>query len=305
MPTLQERARAEAASAGLRNKVIHAIPTILIPTVIAIVVGVYSDLRTTNGELFWFLVITLLVLQVVFTILSIMSTATIQEAFFEVEDLKAQMRNLTDRLADLQKNVILFSVISELANAWQRMTPPVVANGIKDRVDLKEYLDDLMAPLYLRGGSLFGFQHEELWNFSVYLFDPSAHKLVQVWRDCHRLHPSYGKLGRDWAPGQGHIGKAFADAEPKITGDATDPAVIGLMGAPAALRRDHDATVYRSFASVPIIPSASNATPFGVLVATSDRAGAFDKTNSLVLRLAAGAIANTLEMNQVSYTALI
>src|SRR5690606_30597181 len=90
--------------------------------------------------------------------------------------------------------------------------------------------------------------------------------------------------------GQGHVGKAFADYKPIITGDASHPDVIQLCGAPVDKERSNDFDVYRSFASIPIGLNGDDL-PYGVLVATSNVKDRFDQDSAVLLLHYASAIA--------------
>lgn len=125
------------------------------------------------------------------------------------------------------------------------------------------------------------------------MFDSKSNRLRLVWREKHPRHPSAG-TARSWSVGQGHVGKAFANREALITGDATNPEIAPLLAAPAGLAREHDAIAYRSIASIPIDGADEKADPVGVIVATSNRAGRFNQANCLILRHAAAVLASVV-----------
>ncbi len=135
---------------------------------------------------------------------------------------------------------------------------------------LEEMLSDILTPLYMEADFIFGFGISEKWSIGVYIFDHADNVLRPVWRRKSQTHPSTG-LGRNWLPGEGHVGKAFLDRRPILTGNANDETVAQLCKARASKQASYDDTAYISFASVPIfIPDDDdNKNPFGVLVVTS------------------------------------
>jgi hypothetical protein len=89
---------------------------------------------------------------------------------------------------------------------------------------------------------------------------------------------------------------AFARQRSLITGDAAAADIAGVLDMPDALRKPYDAHAYRSFASCPIGGMASEPV-FGVLVATSSMADAFDPASVLLPRNSAAALATTLAVS--------
>ena len=87
------------------------------------------------------------------------------------------------------------------------------------------------------------------------------------------------------------------NGKPIITGDASHPEVSPLSAVPQAKERRSDLDLYRSYASIPIGPLLEGeTTPYGVLVATSDRVGRFDKENTLALVHMADLIASNIAL---------
>lgn len=150
----------------------------------------------------------------------------------ENADLRDEREVLTNQLDDAGKWVFH----SYAAHALREMSIANVRNRVTSISDLKEALDDLLAPLYLSGGDVLGFGGSERWSLTVYLYSASEDKLKPVWREKSRNHPS-SDLGRSWGRGQGHVGKAFVDGKIIVTGDASHPDVIQLCGAPSGLER--------------------------------------------------------------------
>lgn len=139
-------------------------------------------------------------------------------------------------------------------------------------------------------------------TLSVYIYSKERDLLIPVWRKRSECHPSSG-AGRSWGRGQGHVGKAFVDRKPIVTGDAGHPDVKQLCGAPASLEAEYDQLAYRSFASVPIL-AATQESPYGVLVATSDVVDRFDDVSSQLLLIHADAIGALFALNNVDIDCL-
>lgn len=119
--------------------------------------------------------------------------------------------------------------------------------------------------------SLLGFE-DEYWTLSIYLMenDASLLKCLVARRpneDDERL------VHREWAPGEGHIGKAFQDRKELVTSDAQDLSQAQFLQAPPEKRRPYDTERFRSIASVPIVTGKTEAV--GGVTATSDRVGRF------------------------------
>jgi GAF domain len=198
------------------------------------------------------------------------------------EQLEQDVRDLTTSLEALQRSIGLLSFLDSLNFSSRRMATAYIQNTPKTLADFKEMCAELLAPVYLEGEALFGLGGSERWNFAVYLYSKDRDELVPVWREKSANHPSEG-MGRAWGSGRGHVGKAFIDGQPIITGDATHPDVAQFCASGEAAR-EYDSEVYRSFASFPIGPIVNGESkPFGVLVATSDRIERFSKENTVVL----------------------
>lgn len=178
-------------------------------------------------------------------------------------------------------------------------------NGV-DNQYLDEILGEILAPFYLQGDAVFGFQISEQWSIGVYLYDEDHQILRSVWRTKSNSHPSLGR-GRDWRPGEGHVGKAFLDRRPILTGNANDEAVAQLCRARTSKMADYDQSTYISFASVPIgAPQDDDDTPYGVLVVTSDREGRFvEEATTELLMHAAQTIAVIFELSDADMSCLV
>ena len=179
-----------------------------------------------------------------------------------------------------------------------------VEKNFDDVEEIDNAISEILATIVNEREEIFEFSAKEWWNFAVYIYDPNEQLLKPIWREKHRNHPSEG-IGRAWARGEGHIGKAFVDCDPKITSDATIAAINDLLGPPQNKKRHYDSQAYQSFASIPIGPINEDEEPIGVLVATSNQKGRFNKPNSQILRHTAGVLANFIYLNHIERNKLL
>lgn len=203
---------------------------------------------------------------------------------------------MSREISGLKESVVQSYVHMNATLYWMPMIYRYSQKGFSSIGDLQETVDELLSVVIEGRFELFGFSDRELWNFALYIFNEDTHLLVPVWRRKHGRLPSEG-LGRTWAIGTGHVGKAFADNEAKITENAIHETIFDHMRAPLTLRRDYDEVVYRSFSAIPIQIGNEGERPLGILVGTSNQAGRFTKDNSLILYHAANALAMLMQMN--------
>ena len=177
-------------------------------------------------------------------------------------------------------------------------------NGFEEGY-FSEILDEILSLFYLQGDAVFGFTMSEKWSVGVYIFDKENYVLKSVWRQKSNSHPSTGS-GRDWTPGEGHVGKAFLDRRPILTGNANDEAVSQLCRSRGSKQLDYDDSTYVSFASVPISVSRNDDDdPFGVLVVTSNREDRLSEESTELLMHAAQTIAVILALSDIDIGCLI
>lgn len=283
---IETLARKEAATVVRYSKASVLAANVFLPAAIAVWLNLYSVLSPVDVALFWIPMAALVLAQAVLVWIQLRGPHTVQEAYFEARSLQDRVAELGSSNERLVSEIGYLSTVQEAAFAWHVMLRGYVAQGISEPSAFIEAVDEIMSIAVGAREKLFAMESGELWNFSLYVMIPSRGKLVPVWRDREPRHPSVNK-GREWGPGQGHIGKAYADRSAKITNDATDPDVAGLLEPPEPMRQAYDDKAYRSFASIPVGLMVDDADPFGVLVATSDRVGRFNKGNCLILRHAA------------------
>jgi hypothetical protein len=282
-----------------QNKLIGIFVTVIFPAIIAIIIGVYSDLTKLGASFFWIPLGLFIILHCVTAFFYIKDDRLVHEVYHRAQSIIDENGKLSENVIELRNTVIQSYVHMSAALYWMPMLYRYTQIGFVSVEEFQENADELLSVIIEGRSELFGFTERELWNFACYVFDEERQFLVPVWRRKHDRLPSEG-LGRSWAIGTGHVGKAFADNEAKITADATHETVIGHMRAPVSQRHEHDETVYRSFAAILIQIGDEGDRPLGILVGTSDVAGRFTKDNSLILYHAANVLAILIQMNHTS-----
>jgi nitrate reductase NapE component len=228
------------------------------------------------------------------------STPALLKLVDQNETLGDQIDELEITISDLGQSLNLLAAQATFSISSRVMLVHYLKRGISTVAEVRECFSEILAPAYLDGEFLFGFGGSERWNFAVYLYSSEQDLLVPVWREKAQNHPSAG-MGRSWGRGQGHVGKAFVDLQTIITGDSQLEEVAQLSAAPTRLQRGYDGSTYRSFAAIPIGPMLPDKEPlpYGVLVATSDRVGRFDRENTAVLSQAAGIIGSLIALGSL------
>lgn len=222
----------------------------------------------------------------------------VQEVYFEAREIFDENRELSWEKNSLETQIRYLALVHTSAISWRTMQRRYVEKNFDDVEEIDNAIREILAIIVNEREEIFEFTAKELWNFAVYIYNPSKHILKPIWREKHRNHPSEG-IGRDWVQGEGHIGKAFVDREPKITSDATIAALSDLMGPTPNKKHPYDNQTYQSFASIPIGPIEEDEDPIGVLVATSNQKGRFNKANCQILRHTAGVLANLIHLNHI------
>jgi hypothetical protein len=174
---------------------------------------------------------------------------------------------LTRTASDFGRLALLFTV----GKAFDDVVEQVVRDGpgtAAERLTRTQNLLDLVVgemPLLIGVAN-------DYWTFSVYLYDPDVGELVPTVVRRSTMQDQYAPH-RNWKPAEGHIGQAFARKQEMVASDTNIPEVRNFFEAPAEKRKDEDASVYRSIASIPIMMEKSE--PIGVVAATSDAQGRF------------------------------
>lgn len=264
-----------------QNKINSLIYSLIVPLIIGVYATFYTDLIRINVLLFW--------VPVVFFVAFAAVTAYFTYDVRLAPEIYLEMDEAESQVASLEKTTRFLSSLQEQALALGAMVREHVKKHEDGQNHLKEAISEIGCLIVENRDNLFDFGSNEIWSMSVYVHCQKENILKAVWRMKHEKHPSTS-MGRDWEPGQGHVGIAWAQGEGKICPDISVPGVWEMFS-PSDTKRDYDRRIYASFVSEPIGPLGENKHPYGVLVATSDRPGRFDIASSLPLRHAASAIA--------------
>ncbi len=142
--------------------------------------------------------------------------------------------------------------------------PPDEAATMGELLDVG--LDELQAAMSFIAG--------DLWTISIYRAERGPPVVLRRLATRRSNRAEEAGPSRDWGPGQGHIGMTWLRAGEVVLEDVTDPAVRHAMNTPAEKDAPSDAWRYKSIAAAPVIPDGATE-PWGVVIATSSRAGQF------------------------------
>jgi hypothetical protein len=138
---------------------------------------------------------------------------------------------------------------------------------------MQEMLDVALGELQSAMGVLTG----DIWTISIYRADPGLKPVLRRVATRRSNRAEEIQPSRDWGPGQGHIGMTYVHATEVVLEDVADAGIRHLLHAPADKEKASDASRYRSIAAVPVVTDGADE-PWGVVIATSSRAGQFSPT---------------------------
>ena len=193
---------------------------------------------------------------------------TIARALAAIEGARTRDLTITELEAEFRWITQLYGTAKALRE-FVEAAPDVGAEEAKNA--LMGTLSALLDMVVAQKDVLFGMT-DERWNFAIYLYEPTGDQLECL--ICRRpIRAEETAPHRAWQSGEGHVGLAFSRGEELVASDTADPQIEQLFRGHGAKHRDDDTIRYRSIASIPIRTRGDN--PWGVLVATSDRAGRF------------------------------
>lgn len=145
--------------------------------------------------------------------------------------------------------------------------------GVSEAADIKEIdraLHEQIGAIDALKKPLFGISGREKWNFCVYAPTEDGSLL-----ECVARIRSWDKStnSRVWPLGKGHVGFAYQHAQEFVYADAKDPALSDVVEAAGQIKSS-DSERYVSVCVVPVILREET---LGVVVATSSKAGRFEK----------------------------
>lgn len=290
MRTLRRAVVQEARRNSNLNLFCAVMVSVVLPAALAMLI---SKEQKIDGDIFWWIVGAIIAIHLIMSSFVFLRQDSLILSYFRVIDLEASVKDKDAQLEQARISIDYNLLVFNIGRAWDEMLVESRSRPPETHDEFVSMAGNILGIVSRSVGRIFRCGSDELWNMALYVFHSDEHVLIPVWRDRHPSHPSVS-LGRSWHPGQGHVGKAYADGAPKITQDALDPEVAALMAPPASLVTPHD-TIYRSYASFPIV-NGNGQDVLGVVVVTSDVAGRFSKANTTVLLGAASAIAELIRL---------
>lgn len=138
---------------------------------------------------------------------------------------------------------------------------------------MQEMLDVALGELQSAMGVVTG----DIWTISIYRAEPGLKPVLRRVATRRSNRAEEVQPSREWGPGQGHIGMTYTHATEVVLEDVIDPGIRHLLHAPADKAKASDTSRYRSIAAVPVVTDGADE-PWGVVIATSSRAGQFSPT---------------------------
>ncbi|HEY0105927.1 MAG TPA: GAF domain-containing protein [Rhizomicrobium sp.] len=267
------------------HKTSEIIAGLVVPVLVGLVATFQEKIIAASPFLFWALLIALGVMALVLTLAST-NVKSAPEVYLDWQIER-------DANARMTKDIRYGALLEAEILAMNGLVRGYAAERITSRGALSEAIGNVCGGFVEERNAYFNFEHGEMWNFAVYLWNDPIQRLEPLWREKARNHPSKGP-GRVWGSNEGHIGHAFRTRRELITSDAQMIEVAALM-AGVGNEQPYDAQTYKSYVSEPILAQNPASRPFGVLVATSNRVGRFDPANSRILKHAAVALATLME----------
>lgn len=198
-------------------------------------------------------------------------------------DVRSQFAEIRDESLHQRQLHALWNLLREGVE-WAIRSPETETHDAIDRL-VKGAYRTLLACLRYDAGerwtiTIYREEHGQLKSCAAFTVDRGA-ETVPV---------------REWPVGQGFAGAAFARDKEVVLADAQAPNVLAVLNM-GGKEKDGDDTKYRSIAAVPI-RVALHGSPWGVVIATSDKTGRFSEAkrgagalNAEAVRLVAGMIA--------------
>lgn len=281
---VREEARGVASLIRSHNK--------LVGVALPVAIGSWALLKenfSAQIEIFWIVLAVLALAQVILgaVVFNVPLLATEVYHIYEEEKgnhikLQQHVDELYFDLEDKDHSINVLYIVNLYSEASLEIVRQTLHQKEDVRNDYTETVTKVMEFVIGEKETFFTIEDDnELWNFSVYLQDGEDGLLKPVWRKRSPKHPSQG-MGREFDQGQGHVGKAFADEQVKITADSSEQE--SMLSLPEHLRQEYDGETYISYVSVPIMSPRDQRKPYGVIVATSDIPNRFEESNSVILQ---------------------
>lgn len=147
-----------------------------------------------------------------------------------------------------------------------------IATAIASGLGTGDAIDQMLDGAKLRLIAACDFESAEYWALTVFALNEigdEMEKMAALWNDA----TTSAQPSRGWRRGEGFTGVAWRNERPVIVPDMTVPGIAEEYHLPGPKHRAHDPQRYRSAASYPVVVDGA---VWGVVTATSDRAGRFD-----------------------------
>ncbi|WP_443750746.1 GAF domain-containing protein [Asticcacaulis solisilvae] len=177
-------------------------------------------------------------------------------------------------IEDLRARLVTTADVYICSQQLREFVETQIAAG---RSDVERSVRDMISLISRQLRALMKVISGEYWTLSVYRHVEAANGqsegLVYIAGDRTERQGEAANH-RVWGMGEGVAGHCLRIGRELIVENANDPDQVSWLHIPEALHRDHDPNKYRSFAALPIVISG-RPVPWGVIVATSDRANCF------------------------------
>jgi GAF domain-containing protein len=147
-----------------------------------------------------------------------------------------------------------------------------ISLGLVSGLMIGDALDAMLAAARLRLVSACGFDAAEYWAVTIFAVTDAGDKMGKIaalWNDV----TASARPSRSWHKGEGFTGVAWQVGGPIVVPDVEAASVADAFRLPEEQQRAHDRVRYRSAAAMPVF--VDNVV-WGIVTATSDRAGRFD-----------------------------
>ena len=295
----------QETSALRRNKVLAILmASVLMPLVEGIWISYKSELDQVDSLLFWLPISVFIIIHALSFLWTIQGAQLLQESYFASREIFEENEELSTQSEKLKNVIRSLTILHEAVLGWRVMLRKYKSRSFDEPQEIHECISEILSVVVDRREEIFEISGVEWWSFAIYIFDKEEAVLKPIWREKHRNHPA-STLGRTWHRGEGHIGSAFNKCDSIFTDDVTEGDLGEALGPRSTKVNPYDSEAYRAFGSIPIGPINDNDLPIGVLVATSNIIGRFDKANCLILRHAAAVLANLIHINEIERKKLL
>ena len=190
------------------------------------------------------------------------------EVFGLVERVKATLDDLSSTQRQVMRGAGLYDAVK------------VMREVVELCISEPEFNEELIAERMLETSihsllTVLGFQPDDRWTVCIFKAEIAKGKPVTLSVLAHRRYePCDRGKTRVWQSGEGNVGLAFLKKEELIIENSSTPDVANTYRPSQDNRRAHDANLYASSVTVPVLVGKDDRA-WGVVVATSSKHGHF------------------------------